>query len=64
MKSVNEKEKLDYSELRTRIHRILCDFLEHEHPLQNEGEFDSEFLEHKTDEILHLIKIQGGEISK
>ena len=59
-----EKEKLDYSELRETIHKILCDFLEHEHQLQNDGEFDFEFLEFRTDEILRLIKRQGGEIFK
>lgn len=56
--------KLDYSELREEIHKILCDFLAHEHPLQNDGEFDFEYLEFRTDEILRLIKRQGGSITK
>ena len=60
---VNE-EKLDYSELREEIHKILCDFLSYEHPLQNDGEFDFEFLEFRTDDILKLIKRQGGSITK
>lgn len=63
-KIYKEKEKLDYRKLREEIHRILCDFLSYEHPLQNEGEFDFEFLEFRTDEILRLIKRQGGEITK
>lgn len=60
----NEKEKLDYSELREEIHKILCDFLDHEHPMQNDGEFDFKYLEFRTDEILRLIKRQGGSITK
>ena len=58
----NKKEKLDYSELREEIHKILCDFLDHEHSMQNDGEFDFEYLEFRTDEILRLIKRQGGSI--
>lgn len=57
-------EKLDYGELREEIHKILCDFLSYEHPLQNNGEFDCEFLEFRTDDILKLIKRQGGTITK
>ena len=58
------EEKLDYSELRKEIHKVLCDFLEHEHPLQNDGEFDFEYLEFRTDDILRLIKRQGGSTTK
>ena len=53
-------KKLNYSELREEIHRILCDFLEFELPIQNDGEFDFEYMEYRTDDILHLIKRQGG----
>ena len=56
-------EKLNYSELREEIHRILCDFLEHEWPVQNDGEFDFDdfgYLEFRVDDILRLIKRQGG----
>lgn len=53
-------EKLNYSELREEIHKILCDFLEYECPIQNDGEFDFEYMEFRTDEILRLIKRQGG----
>ena len=57
-------DKLDYGELREEIHKVLCDFLSYEHPLQNDGEFDFEYLEFKTDDILKLIKRQGGSITK
>lgn len=53
-------EKLNYSELREEIHKILCEFLEYERPMQNNGEFDFEYLEFRTDDILRLIKRQGG----
>ena len=57
-------DKLDYGELRKEIHKVLCDFLSYEHSLQNDGEFDFEFLEFRTDDILRLIKRQGGTITK
>lgn len=57
-------EQLDYHELREKIHEILCDFLEHELPIQNGGEFDFEYLEFRTDDILKLIKRQGGSTVK
>ena len=63
-KFCKEKEKLDYCELREEIHKALCDFLLYDHPLQNDGEFDFEYLEFKTDDILKLIKRQGGSITK
>ena len=53
-------EKLNYSELREEVHKILCDFLEFESPIKNGGEFDFEYMEFRTDEILRLIKRQGG----
>ena len=57
-------DKLDYGELRKEIHKVLCDFLSYECTLQNDGEFDFEFLEFRTDYILRLIKRQGGTITK
>ena len=62
IKSISDN-KLDYRELREEIHKILCEFLSHEHPLQNDGEFDFEFLEFSTDDILRLIRRQGGTIT-
>lgn len=56
--------QLNYGELREEIHKILCDFLAYECPLHNNGEFDSEFLEFRTDDILQLIKRQGGFVTK
>lgn len=49
-------EKLNYFELRDGIHKILCEFLKHELPIQNDGEFDFEYMEFCTDDILRLIK--------
>lgn len=57
-------EQLDYSELREEIHKILFDFLNYELPMQNDGEFDFEYLEFRTDDILRLIKRQGGSTTK
>lgn len=53
--------KLDYSELRKEIHRIFYEFHEREIECSKGGEFDFEFMECCTDEILRLIKRQGGE---
>lgn len=58
LKSIDNK--LPYAELRNEIHRILGDFFNHELSMQNNGEFDFEYMEFRTDEILRLIKRQGG----
>ena len=55
-----QNTKLDYCELRDKIHNILEDFLQHEIEMHNAGEFDFEYMECCTDDILHLIKGQGG----
>lgn len=61
-KKVNVKTgKLDYGELRKEIHRIFYEFYEREIECSKGGEFDFEFMEFRTDEILRLIKKQGGE---
>lgn len=52
-----------YSNLREDIHKVLCEFLNYEHEILNDGEFDYEFLEFKTDDILRIIKNCGGDIS-
>lgn len=54
------EERLTYSKLREEIYRILTDFLNYELTMQNNGEFDFEYMEFSTDEILRLIKRQGG----
>jgi len=53
-------EKLNYSELRNEIHKILSDFYDHEIAMYKDGEFDFEYMEYRTDEILRTIKRQGG----
>lgn len=60
-KKTNEDErKMNYVELRHKVHDILGDFLCHEIEICNAGEFDSDYMEFCTDDILHLIKRQGG----
>lgn len=53
-------EKLNYSELRNEIYKILSDFYDHEIAMYKDGEFDFEYMEYRTDEILRTIKRQGG----
>jgi len=57
-----QKNKLEYKELREEIHRILLNFLEWEIECNKGGEFDFEFMEFRTDEILRLIQRQGRTI--
>jgi hypothetical protein len=56
------EDKLTYSDLREEIHRILTDFLDYESAIHDVGEFDFEYMEFRTDEILRLIKRQGGTV--
>ena len=55
-------EKLEYKELREEIHKIFYTFLSWEIVCNKNKEFDFEYLEAKTDEILKLIRRQGGSI--
>ena len=55
-----QDEPMNYNELREEIHRILYDFLNFELECSKGNEFDFEFMEFRTDEILRLIKRQGG----
>lgn len=50
----------DYTELRTAITEELISLINYEFPIQQAGEFDWEFLEATTDDILRLIIRQGG----
>lgn len=50
----------DYTELRTAITEELVSLINYELPIQQAGEFDWEFLEATTDDILRLIIRQGG----
>ena len=59
-KTNEDERKMNYDELRHKIHDILGDFLYHEIEIYNAGEFDFEYMEFRTDDILHLIKRQGG----
>ena len=51
----------DYGELRDAIHDIFYNFLDWELKCAESGEFDFEWMEYKTDDILHLIIRQGGQ---
>lgn len=53
---------LSYSSLRGRLRFILEDFFNHEIKMYNSGEYDWEYLEYSTDEILRLIKQRGGSV--
>ena len=56
----NKIVPLEYYLLREKIHNILSNyFCGQFHCVQN-NEFDYEWLESQTDEILRLIKQQGG----
>ena len=55
--------KYDYGELRTKIHSIFRDFYNREIEVYKDGEFDFEWMEFKTDDILTLIQQQEGKIS-
>ena len=55
-----KQNKLTYSELRNKIHNILLEFFDREQECSKENEFDFEWMEFKTDNILQLIKQQGG----
>lgn len=52
--------KLTYIETREKIHEILFDFFDRELECSKDNEFDFEWLEFKTDNILRLIQNQGG----
>ena len=51
---------LGYKELREEIHKIFNEYFEHEMECWNGGEYDFEFMEFRTDDILRLIQRQGG----
>ena len=58
----NDTSPLEYTKVREIIHTIFNVLLEREFECQQGGEFDFEFMEYCTDEILRLIKRQGGQI--
>lgn len=56
--------KLNYIETREKIHKILFDFFDRELECFKDNEFDFEWMEFKTDDILRLIQNQGGSYAK
>lgn len=54
--------KMSYAELREKVHVIFYDLLDREFECVKDNEFDNEFLEVQTDEVLRLIRQQGGEV--
>ena len=58
----NNQLPYDYKDIRTVIHSILYSFFDRELECSKGQEFDFEFMEAKTDDILRLIKRQGGQV--
>ena len=54
------RKKLTYEETREKVHKILNEFFDWEYECSKGKEFDIEWLEFKTDDILRLIINQGG----
>lgn len=54
------EHKLTYKETREKIHEILFNFFDRELECSKNNEFDFEFIEFRTDDILKLIQNQGG----
>lgn len=51
-----------YSNLREDIHKVLFEFINYEYEMLKGREFDYDFLEYRTDDILRIIKNCGGDI--
>ena len=60
MNKIIKEHPLQYKELRNAIHDILFKFYDREIEVAQGGEFDFEWMEFRTDEILQLILRQGG----
>lgn len=58
------KYKLNYKETREKIHEILFCFFDRELECSKDNEFDFEFMEFRTDDILKLIQNQGGDYAE
>lgn len=54
--------KMSYAKLREKVHIIFYDLLDREFECAKGHEFDNEFLEAQIDEVLRLIRQQGGEV--
>lgn len=59
-----KENKLEYKELREKIHEILFNFFDRELECSKDNEFDFEFMEFRTDDILKLIQNQGGDYAE
>ena len=57
---LNNLFPLDYKHLRNNIHLVFYDLLKREIECAKDNEFDNEYMEACTDDILRLIKRQGG----
>ena len=58
------KHKLNYKKTREKIHEILFNFFDRELECSKDNEFDFEFMEFRTDDILKLIQNQGGDYAE
>ena len=58
------EHKLNYKETREKIHEILFNFFDRELECSKDNEFDFEFMEFRTDDILKLIQNQGGDYAE
>ena len=58
------EHKLNYKETREKIHEILFNFFNRELECSKDNEFDFEFMEFRTDDILRLIQNQGGDYAE
>ena len=58
------ERKLNYKETREKIHEILFNFFDKELECSKDNEFDFEFMEFRTDDILKLIQNQGGDYAE
>ena len=58
----NDITPLEYTTVREVIHNIFNILLEREFECYQDGEFDFEFMEYCADDIIRLIKRQGGQI--
>ena len=59
---LNNTEPLEYVELRDTINTILSNFFNDEFDLYQNGEYNWEAQESFTDDILRLIRRQGGQV--
>ena len=59
---MQKENPYDYNQLRAAIHNILYSYDIREIECAQDDEFDYEFMECCTDEIIRLIKRQGGQI--